>query len=188
MDKVTEILNAVEQGDTRAAEELFPLVYGELRRIAAHKMAGERSDHTLQPTALVHEVYLRLMDKDGEERSWKNRRHFMAVAAEAMRRVLIDRARRRQATKRGGDQVRTVWNESQLGGGAPDEEILAVHEALQKLEEENEDLAGLVKLRYFAGMTMVEIAAARECSISTVERGWRVARAWLLREISGEEL
>jgi RNA polymerase sigma factor (TIGR02999 family) len=186
MDEVTQILDAVERGDTQAAEDLFPLVYEELRRIAAHKMAGERVNHTLQPTALVHEAYLRLVGKDGEERSWKNRGHFMACAAEAMRRVLIDRARKRQAVKRGGDQVRATWNESQFESGVPDEEVLAVDEALQKLEVENEDLASLVKLRYFAGMTMEEIAAAQECSLSTVERSWRVARAWLFREISGE--
>ncbi len=186
MKEVTQILEAAERGEAEAAEALFPLVYQELRRIAANKMAGERPGHTLQPTALVHEVYLKLAGEDGGERRWNNRSHFLAAAAEAMRRILIDRARRKQAIKRGGDQVRTTWNESKFESGVDDDEVLAVDEALGKLEADQPELAAIVKLRYFAGLTMEEIAAARECSLSTIERSWRIARAWLFQEISRE--
>ena len=184
MNDVTRILDAVEEGDLAAAESLLPMVYAELKRIAAHKMAGERSGHTLQPTALVHEAYLRLAGEDGAQRSWKSRGHFLGAAAEAMRRILIDRARRKAATKRGGDQIRATWDESKLEGHGISDEVLLVDEALQKLERENEELARIVKLRYFAGMTSEEIASALECSPSTVNRGWRVARAWLFEEVT----
>lgn len=183
MDEVTQILDAVDRGETNAAEKLLPLVYQELKRIAASKMATERAGHTLQPTALVHEAYLRLV---GKERSWRSRSHFISAAAEAMRRVLIDRARQRQTTKRGGDPARTTWKDSRFEGPVPDDEVLAVNDALQRLEAERPELAQIVKLRYFAGMRMDEIASMRECSLSTVERSWRVAKAWLLREISDE--
>ena len=185
MNDATRMLQAAEAGDTESAEKLFPLVYEQLRRIAANKMAGERVGDTLQPTALVHEAYLKLAGKDGEARSWKSQRHFIHCAAEAMRRILIDRARKRDALKRGGDQMRTTFQESQLETGVPDDEILAVDEALQKLELESPELAEIVKLRYFTGMTVGEIAAAQGCSASTIDRGWRIARSWLFVEIRG---
>jgi RNA polymerase sigma factor (TIGR02999 family) len=156
MDDVTRILDAAESGDTQAAEALLPLVYAEFRQIAGNKMMGERDGHTLQPTARVHEADLRLTGKDGEQRSWKNRKHLLAAAAEAMRRVLIDRARRRLTSKRGGDQIRTSWDESKFESGVPTDEVLAVDEALQKLEVESPELADIVKLRDFAEMTMEE--------------------------------
>ncbi len=185
MDELTPFLEAVESGDTHAADKLFPLVYTELRSIAAHKMAHERDGHTLQPTALVHEAFIRLAGKGGEQRQWKNSRQFLAASAEAMRRVLIDRARRRLTAKRGGDHVRVTWDESKLEANLLSDDVLAIDEALQKLQKESPDLAEIVKLRYFVGLTMEEIAAAQECSLRTVERHWRIARTWLFREVSG---
>ena len=187
MDEVSRILKAVEEGDTEAAEKLLPLAYDELRRIAAGKIAAERKGHTLQATALVHEAYLRLAGPDGEARHWNSRGHFFAAAAEAMRRILIESARRKAAMKRGGDQVRTEFNESQINAGQASDDILAVDEALKKLEREDPNLAEIVKLRYFAGMTVPETASALGVSPSTVDRAWRCARAWLYREISDPE-
>ena len=174
MNEVTRILQAVESGDQETAAELLPVAYQELRRIAAQKMASEREGHTLQPTALVHEAYLRLVGADGEQPHWDNRGHFFAAAAEAMRRILIECARRKQAIKRGGDLDRTTWNESSLvfETAAPSEEIIAVDEALAKLEIENELAAKVVKLRYFAGLSVNETAAATGVSTSTVDRQW----------------
>mgnify|MGYP001827635226 FL=1 len=182
---VTRILEALEEGDAHAAEELLPLAYGELRRLAASKMAGERPGHTLQPTALVHEAWMKLMGSDGEARKWKGKGHFFAAAAEAMRRILIDRARGKARQKRGGDQVRATWDESQVASEARSDEMLAVDEALAKLEERDLELAKLVKLRYFAGFTIAETAAVLGVSESSVDRSWRGARVWLLHEISG---
>jgi RNA polymerase sigma factor (TIGR02999 family) len=184
MSEVTQILDAVADGDTVAAERLLPLAYEELRRIAAHKMAAEREGHTLQPTALVHEAYLRLVGPDGEGRDWKSRGHFFAAAAEAMRRILIDSARRKASLKRGGDQFRVTWEEGVIDDDTPSEEVLMVNEALEKLEEENPEYAGIVKLHYFAGLTIGEAAAALGMSESTIDRKWKAAKAWLFREIS----
>ena len=185
MSEVTEILDAVERGDRLAAEKLFPLAYQELRRLAASKMENERAGHTLQPTALVHEAYLRLVGPDGEERSFESRGHFFAAAATAMRRILIDNARRKQSKKRGGEFEQTSFDEGKLGFEVPSEEVLAVDEALGKLEGEHPELAEVVKLRYFAGMSIPEVAAVLGKSPSTVDRVWRAARAWLFREITG---
>lgn len=184
MEEITRILDAVDAGDTAAAEQLLPLAYDELRRIAASKMASERAGHTLQPTALVHEAYLRLAGTDGEQPKWNSRGHFFVAAAEAMRRILIESIRRKQAVKRGGDLVRTTWDEAEYETAVPPENILAVHEALEELEKTHPDLAKIVLMRYFAGMTIEETAGALDTSESTIERQWRAARAWLQREIS----
>lgn len=184
MDEVTRILNAVQGGDEAAAAELLPLAYEELRRIAMQKMAGERAGHTLQPTALVHEAYLRLLDADGQEHDWNSRAHFFGAAAEAMRRILIESVRRKQSLKRGADPVRTRFDEDDFEIEAPSDDVLDVHEALTKLEAESPELARIVKLRFFVGMTGPETAEALGVSESTVSRGWKTAKAWLYREIS----
>ncbi|YCM45731.1 sigma-70 family RNA polymerase sigma factor [Verrucomicrobiaceae bacterium 227] len=186
MNEVTRILEAVESGDTQAVEKLLPLAYTELRRIAANKMAGERAGHTLQATALVHEAYLRLVGPDGEEVAWNSRGHFFAAAAEAMRRILIESARRKMSKKRGENPEMTSFDEERFETEVPSERLVAVDQALTKLEAESPDIAKIVKLRYFAGMTVPEIAAALGSSESTVNRTWKVAKAWLYREI-GED-
>ena len=178
---VTQILNAVQSGNTHAAAELLPLLYNELRQIAASKMANEAAGHTLQPTALVHEAWLRLVG--GEQRAWPSRAYFFAAAAEAMRRILVDHARRKQSLKRGGEFEREELNESALVLAAPPDELLAVHEALEKFAVEDPQSAELVKLRYFVGMTMEEAASALDMAPRSAERLWTYARAWLQREI-----
>jgi RNA polymerase sigma factor (TIGR02999 family) len=185
--EVTQLLDAIESGDSKAAEELLPLAYSELRKIAAHMMANERAGHTLQPTALVHEAYQRLAGPDGEERSWESRGHFFSAAAEAMRRILIENARRKACKKRGANAQRTTFDEERFEIPVPSEQILAVDEALGKLEETSPDLAKIVKLRYFAGMKAPEIASALGTSESTVNRAWKSAKAWLFREISEQQ-
>ena len=179
---VTRLLEAMQQGRTQAAEELLPVVYDELRRIAAYKMAQEASGHTLQPTALVHEAWLRMIG-DGNEQ-FEGRAHFFAVAAEAMRRILVESARRKRSLKRGGDAQRVELTESHLVLAAPAEEMLAVDEALDLLAAEDPMSADLVKLRYFVGMSMEEVAATLGLSQRTAERTWTYARAWLKRRIS----
>ena len=179
MSEVTRILEAAAAGDPEAARGLFPLVYDELRRLAAHKMAYERPGHTLQPTALVHEAYLRLVNADGSQPRWNSRAHFFVAAGEAMRRILIDSIRRKSTLKRGGELVRETWDEEAFEIEAPADEIVAVHEALGELEEIEPELARIVVMRYFVGMTIEETASALEVSDSTVERQWRAARAWL---------
>ncbi len=181
MNEVTRILDAIQHGDSKAAEELLPLVYGELRRLAAGKMAGEAPGHTLQPTALVHEAWLRLAGPDAQR--WENRAHFFGAAGEAMRRILVDHARRKQSLKRGGGSQREVLDESALVLTAPPDELLAVHEALDELAHEDSAAAELVKLRYFIGMTMQEAASALGLPLRTTERLWTYARVWLHREI-----
>ncbi len=183
MNDVTRILNAVENGDTRAAEQLLPLAYQELRQIAANKMASEREGHTLQPTALVHEAYLRLVGDDGNEPQWKSRGHFFSAAAEAMRRILIEHARRKMAQKRGADAPNTEFDDQKFQVELPPKRLLALDEALTKLEQEHPELAQIVKLRYFAGMTVPEMASCLETSTSTVNRSWKTAKVWLYREI-----
>jgi RNA polymerase sigma factor (TIGR02999 family) len=182
--EVTLILNAVQSGNTQAAEELLPLLYRELRQIAGHKMAGEASGHTLQPTALVHEAWLRLVG--GDQKAWPSRAYFFAAAAEAMRRILVEHARRKQSLKRGGEFVREELTESALILSAPPDELLAVNDALEKLAQEDKQVAELVKLRYFVGMTMEEAAAALDMAPRSAERLWTYARAWLQREIRKE--
>jgi RNA polymerase sigma factor (TIGR02999 family) len=178
---VTRILNSMREGDPQAAEVLLPLVYDELRRLAAHKMAGESAGHTLQPTALVHEAWLRLAGS--HQGTWENRVHFFSAAAEAMRRILVDHARRKHSLKRGGGAERVELNESTLVLAAPPDELLAVHDALDKLALQDRTAADLVKLRYFVGMTMEEAAAALGMALRTTELRWAYARAWLRREI-----
>lgn len=185
MDEITRILNAVSKGDTRASEQLLPLAYDELRRIAASKMRNQRAGHTLQATALVHEAYLRILGPDGEQSKWNGKGHFFVAAAEAMRRILIESIRRKQSQKRGGEFIRTEWDEANIQTEVPQEDILAVHEALKSLEKDHPDLAKVVVMRYFAGMTVEEVASSLEVSQSTIDRHWRAARAWLQRELSG---
>jgi len=184
MPDVTQLLHAMEAGEPQAAHELLPLVYQELRRLAASKLARERPGHTLQATALVHEAWLRLSEAGG--RRWESRRHFLAAAAEAMRRILIENARRKQAVRHGGGLQRTELapDELPITGGAPDEELLAVHEALDALAAHDARKAELVKLRYFAGFSLEEAAAALDLSERTAKRDWAYARAWLYREIA----
>jgi RNA polymerase sigma factor (TIGR02999 family) len=177
VSEVTRILDRVQQGDARAAEDLLPLVYEELRKLAAHKMAGETPGQTLQPTALVHEAWLRLAGEEKER--WAGRAQFFSAAAEAMRRILIERARKRHALKRAGDAEHEPLEESRLALSAPADEMLAVHEALDQLAAEDPQAADLVKLRYFAGMSMPEAAAALEMPQRSAERLWTFARAWL---------
>jgi RNA polymerase sigma factor (TIGR02999 family) len=178
---VTRILEAVRQGELQAAAELLPLVYDELRRIAGHKMAQESPGHTLQPTALVHEAWLRMIG-DGNEH-FDSRGHFFAIAAEAMRRILVESARRKGSRKRGGGARREELKETHLVQNAPSDEILAVDEALDLLAVEDPACADLVKLRYFVGMTMEEAAATLGLSQRSAERLWAYSRAWLRRRI-----
>ncbi len=186
MDDVTRILSRIESGDPLAAEQLLPLVYDELRRLARQKMAQEAAGHTLQPTALVHEAYLRLVG-DGDPRCWDNRGHFYAAAAESMRRILIESARRRASAKRGGGRLRVELGDP-VGEspGRDDDTVLALDEALKKLEVEDPDAAKLVILRYFGGLTFDQAAAALGVSVRTAKRNWSFARAWLQRAIEQE--
>ncbi|HWN96545.1 MAG TPA: ECF-type sigma factor [Methylomirabilota bacterium] len=182
MKEWTRIFNRAQQGDSGAADELLPLVYSELRQLAAARMAGEAPGQTLQPTALVHEAWLRLAGEGKEH--WEGRAQFFSAAAEAMRRILIERVRRRQAVKRGGDAPHEALEESNIALAAPSEEILSIHEALDRLAAEDALAADLVKLRYFVGMTMPEAAGALGVPQRTAERLWTFARAWLRNEIS----
>jgi RNA polymerase sigma factor (TIGR02999 family) len=183
MSEVTRILSAIEQGDPQAAEELLPLVYNELRRLAAVKLAQERPGQTLQPTALVHEAYLRLLGEENGQH-WKGRGHFFGAAAEAMRRILIDLARRKCGQRRGGARQRCELLDGDLIDAPLNEELLDVDEALSKLAAVDSQAAELVKLRVFAGMTVEEIAEVQRISPRTVKRNWAYARAWLGRELA----
>lgn len=183
MEEITQIIEAVEKGDAQTARDLLPLAYTELRRLAASKLATEQQEHTLQPTALVHEAFLKMLGPD-EERQWNGQEHFFAVAAAAMRRILIDSARKKNAQKRGGEFSRATWDEARVALELPSEEVLAVDAALERLEQQDPDLAKLVNLRYFAGLSIAETAAALGLSESHVDRSWRGARVWLYHEIS----
>jgi RNA polymerase sigma factor (TIGR02999 family) len=178
MSDVTRILSAIEQGDPNAAAKLLPLVYDELRKLAAERMAQERPGQTLQATALVHEAYLRLVGTETAQR-WDSRGHFFAAAAEAMRRILINRARDKGRQKRGGGWRRSEFDRLAVADDATEEETLAIDEALQRLEQHNKPCADLVKLRFFAGLTMDEAAAALSIAPRTAHRYWAFARAWL---------
>ena len=182
---MTRILEAVGRGEAPAAE-ILPLVYDELRRIAAYKMAQETPGHTLQPTALVHEAWLRVVG--GDNPRFDGRAHFFAAAAEAMRRILVDSARRRRSLKRGGGVPHEEFDEMHLAQSAPTDEVLAVDEALDQLTAEDPVSANLVKLRYFVGMTMDEAAAALGIPLRSAERLWAYARAWLRRRIGHDTL
>jgi RNA polymerase sigma factor (TIGR02999 family) len=183
MGDVTQILSAIEQGNTAAAEELLPLVYDELRRLAAQRMALESPGQTLQPTALVHEAYIRLVDVQRAQR-WRSRGHFFAAAAEAMRRILVDNARRRRRPKHGGDLRRVGLEEASPAGLDRSEDLLALDEALAKLVVEDPGKAELVKLRYFGGFSVEEAADLLGISRATAKRHWAYARAWLYAAIS----
>ena len=182
MTDVTRILNALDQGDAKAADELLPLVYEELRFLAAQKLSHELPGQTLQATALVHEAYLRLVGT--EDQSWNNRGHFFKAAAEAMRRILIENARRKRTQKRGGGQKRIELSEPFLKvDEAALDEILALDEALEKLEKKDELKADLVKLRFYAGLTIEQCAKSLGISLTTAKTYWAYTRAWLLREV-----
>ena len=175
------ILAAAQAGDPKAAEELLPLVYEELRKLAAHKMVGQAPGHTLQPTALVHEAWLRLSGK--ESGHFSGRAHFFAAAAEAMRHILIDSARRKRAARHGGGQARVDVQDMEIASVANDDELLAVHDALDKLAAEDSKKAELAKLRYFVGMTFEEAAEVLGISVATAKRYWAYARAFLYEEM-----
>jgi RNA polymerase sigma factor (TIGR02999 family) len=189
MTEVTRILSAVKHGDPAAAEQLLPLVYDELRRLAAQKLAHEKPGQTLQATALVHEAYVRLVGS-GEtavhgELRWDSRRHFFAAAAEAMRRILIDRAREKHSQKRGGGRKRLDLDAANLATRATPDQLLAVDDALAKLAREDPAAARLVELRYFAGLSVAEAGKALGMSTATAYRNWKYARAWLHSELLG---
>ena len=183
MSDATGIFHAIERGDANAAEALLPLVYDELRRLAAHKMANEPPGQTLQPTALVHEAWLRLSQQAGTR--WQNREHFYAVAAEVMRRILVDRARRRQSRKHGGDLERVELDAVELPDPGDDAVVLQVHDALERLAAEDAEKAEVVKLRFFVGLENAEVAAILGVSEKTVQRHWSFAKAWLYRVMQG---
>jgi RNA polymerase sigma factor (TIGR02999 family) len=185
MPDVTRILDAIEQGDPHAANELLPLVYEELRRLAAAQMAREKAGQTLDATALVHEVYLRLVGTNPEQ-PWNSRGHFFAAAAEAMRRILVESARRKHRLKRGGDLERRALEPDDLVAPEPDQRLLALDEALTRLSAREPDKAELVKLRWFVGLSGDAAAAVLGISPATADRWWSYARAWLRLEISGE--
>jgi RNA polymerase sigma factor (TIGR02999 family) len=181
VSKVTRILDRVQEGDPKASEELLPLVYQELRKLAAHKMANEAAGNTLQPTALVHEAWLRLVDSPNQH--WNSRNHFFMAAAEAMRRILIERARQKARLKRGGNQERVALNELDVAIHADSESLLLVEEALERLANHDPIKAKLVKLRFFVGLSLEEAAPLLGISEPTAKRYWAYARAWLYQEI-----
>jgi RNA polymerase sigma factor (TIGR02999 family) len=185
MSDITRILASIEQGDPRASEELLPLVYEELRQLAAQKMAQEAPGQTLQATALVHEAYLRLVDRD-QIQCWDGRGHFFAAAAESMRRILVESARRRQSLRRGGGRKRQELAEVDLCVEPPQDHVLALDEALEKFAHLEPQAAELVKLRVFAGMTVDQAAQQLGISPRGAKRNWAYARAWLRREINAE--
>ena len=193
MSEVTRILNAIEHGDLHAASQLLPLVYDELRKLAAQKVAQEKPGQTLQATALVHEAYLRLVASGDasapREQHWDNRGHFFAAAAEAMRRILVENARRRQSRKRGGELVRQATDPDELPVASPGDplETLAIHEALDRLAAKSPRKAELVKLRYFLGCTMAEAAQILGIAVKTAEEDWTYAKAWLRRQWARDE-
>jgi RNA polymerase sigma factor (TIGR02999 family) len=185
MSDVTRILQSIDQGDTQAANELLPLVYDELRKLAEHKLAQERPGQTLQATALVHEAYVRMVGNEQTDRGFANRGHFFAAAAEAMRRILVDNARRKRSVKHGGNLVRHELDETCAILPEPRHDVLALDEALDKLAAKDRVKAELVKLRYFAGLTNEQAAQSLGISTTTADRYWAYAKAWLHQEISG---
>jgi RNA polymerase sigma factor (TIGR02999 family) len=178
MTDASRILIGIDHGDSRAAQKLLPLVYTELRRLAAQKLTQEKPGQTLDPTALVHEAFLRLVG-DNPDMSWNGRGHFFAAAAEAMRRILVENARRKRRLRHGGNRKRLPLSESQIATDLADDRLLAVDEALDGLAQEEEQVARLVKLRFFAGLTIEEAAAALGISVRTANRHWAYGRAWL---------
>lgn len=182
MNDITLMLDAVNRGESQAAEKLLPLVYDELRRLAAVRMAREDAGHTLQPTALVHEAWVRLVE--GRAQAWQNRGHFFAAASEAMRRILIDRARRKSQLKRGGRQERVNIEDMDIAEALPDDKLLLVDEALEQLKAEDPEVAQVVALKFFGGLTNEEIVEITGTSDRTVRRQWEFAKAWLFNAIS----
>jgi RNA polymerase sigma factor (TIGR02999 family) len=185
MSDVTRILSAIEQGDPHAAGRLLPLVYDELRKLAAQKMAQEAAGQTLQATALVHEAYVRLVDRD-KAQHWNSRGHFFAAAAEAMRRILVENARRKRRVKHGGGRQRIALDEACPVVEPPSDDLLALDEALTRLAERDPVRAELVKLRFFVGLTMPQAAQALGLSLATAERHWAFIRVWLYAELKDE--
>jgi RNA polymerase sigma factor (TIGR02999 family) len=186
MNEVTRILTAAQQGDPKAAEQLLPLVYEELRKLAAQKLAQEAPGQTLQATALVHDAYVRLVDTE-KLQQWNSRGHFFAAAAEAMRRILVENVRRKSGPKHGGDRQRVDLEEAISLADAPSDDVLAIDEALNRLEQVDATAAQLVKLRYFAGLTMRQAAEALGISQRNAERNWTYARTWLHRALSVDD-
>src|SRR5438067_2767109 len=185
MNEVTQILSAIEEGDPHAAEQLLPLVYKELRELAAQKLAQEKPGQTLEATALVHEAYLRLVDAE-KAQHWNSRGHFFAAAAEAMRRILVESARRKNRLKHGREHQRVDLESGCLVSEAPSLDLIALDEALARLAEAEPAKAELVKLRFFAGLTMPEAAAAMDISLATAERYWTFAKSWLYAELADD--
>ncbi len=187
MSDVTAILARISSGEPHAADQLLPLVYEELRRLAAAKMKNEKPDHTLQATALVHEAYARLIGDGDADKEWNNRSHFFSAAAEAMRRILVEKARAKKSERRGGGQVRMKYDEAVTYANSIDadeaDRILSVHEALTKLELVSPQRAQLVKLRFFSGMTLEEVASLQGISIRSAHRDWAMAKVWLYRQL-----
>jgi RNA polymerase sigma factor (TIGR02999 family) len=183
MSEISVLLESIESGDRAAAAQLLPLVYEELRRLAAHELHGEPSGNTLQPTALVHEAYVRLVGNEDVPK-WNHRGHFYGAAAKAMRQILVDSARRKKALKRGGDGERLPLDDKLLAMADRHEDLLALDAALEKLEEQRPDLAELVLLRYFAGLTMDQAAKSLGLSKRKTERNWTYVRAWILEAMS----
>ncbi len=183
--EVTQILQDLSGGASDAANRLLPLVYDELRALAAGYLRHERADHTLQPTALVHEAYLKMVDQTSV--TWQNRSHFFGIAAQAIRRILVDHARARHALKRGGKRLRMTLNEELAGGEDPELDLLAIDDALHKLADLSERQCRIVELRFFSGLTVEEVAEILAVSPRTVKGDWRVARAWLKRELGRGE-
>ncbi len=187
MSEVTQVLHAIEQGDPQAASRLLPLVYEELRRLAAQKLSNEKPGQTLDATGLVHEAYLRLVGP-GEESHWNSRGHFFASAAEAMRRILINRARDKMRHKRSGAWKRIDLDQLNVAGETADEELIALDDSLERLAQENPACAELVKLRFFAGLTQHESAAVLGLAKRTADRTWAYARAWLYEALSQDDV
>lgn len=184
MSDITHVLQAIQRGEGQAADELLPLVYEELRRLAAARMAHEAAGQTLQPTALVHEAWLRLVSD--QERSWHNRAHFFAAAAEAMRRILIENARRKSRIKRGGGLARIDIDTVELAEITPDEKMLLIDDAIQELQAENPERAKVVVMKFFGGLTNQEVAASMGVTERTVERHWAYAKAWIFQNIRSQ--
>ena len=185
MSDVTQIIDAMGRGDQQASEQLLPLIYQELRRLAASMLAKEPAGQTLEATALVHEAYVRLVDSN-EEQKWKHRGHFFAAAAEAMRRILVEKARRKQRVKHGGEHQRVELDDERLVCSVPADQMLALDEALERFGQEEPEKAQLVKLRFFAGLSIEEAADALGISRATASRHWTYARAWLHDAVAAE--
>lgn len=186
MSDVTRILSQIEHGDSSSSEQLLPLVYEELRKLATARLANEQPEHTLQATALVHEAYVRLVDVDRVQH-WNSRGHFFGAAAEAMRRILVERARQRKSLKAGGQLQRVDMQEASSEGSLPIDDLISLDEALSKLAEEDPQKAKLVELRYFAGLSEVDAAAMMGISRATAARYWSYAKSWLYCAVSGEK-